>query len=409
MGAAAVDRARYPPRCGSVLLTVDVSVEIPRPGLFLDEWDALARTSQSGVFATAEWHEAVQKAYADHGRPAVVAVREHGRLVGVAPFRFRSGPLIRGATWLGMGEGGYGLGDYAGIVAARGREQDVADAVISWLAAKPGWDLLDLQQLPPGPVTQALLQAIPDAGLRSLVRRHNICHVIELPSTWAAYRSKLSPGARDWLERKPRKAERELGATIERIEPDRLLEEYSTMRRFQAKRFGDQSPESERKLATVISAWLPLAHERNWLRMFRLRSGSRTIGVLLGYEYERVFYFHSAAFESPGDGAKYSLGASLLAGALRYSIDHGLERFDMLRGHYDYKVRLGSERRYNYRVMVFRNSLMGRAIEAAIQVRTMAKRKRPWKAGQTYDGTPDGSERTAHASDDLASSAVGVE
>jgi CelD/BcsL family acetyltransferase involved in cellulose biosynthesis len=392
---------------------VDVSVEIPRPGLFFDEWDALARTSPSGVFGTPEWHEAVQKAYADRGRAAVAAFREHGRLLGVAPLRFRSGLLIRDATLLGMGEGGYGLGDYAGILAAPGQEPEVADAIVTWLTTRPGWDLLDLQQLPPGRLTHALLQSIRRARLRSLVRRHNICHVIELPSTWAEYRSRLSQGARDWLERKPRKAERELGAIIELIEPDRLLEEYGTMRRFQAQRFGGQPAESERKLATVITAWLPVAYERNWLRMFRLRSGSRTIGVLLGYEYEDAFYFHSAAFESLGEGAKYSLGASLLAAALRYSIDHGLERFDMLRGHYDYKVRLGSEKRYNYRVMVFRDSLMGRGIEAALHIRTMLKGKRPWQTELEWplddEAGSDESERAPRAPEGLASSTVRVE
>jgi CelD/BcsL family acetyltransferase involved in cellulose biosynthesis len=185
------------------------------------------------------------------------------------------------------------------------------------------------------------------------------------------------------------------------------------MRRFQAQRFGGQPAESERKLATVITAWLPVAYERNWLRMFRLRSGSRTIGVLLGYEYEDAFYFHSAAFESLGEGAKYSLGASLLAAALRYSIDHGLERFDMLRGHYDYKVRLGSEKRYNYRVMVFRDSLMGRGIEAALHIRTMLKGKRPWQTELEWpvDGEvgSDESERAPRAPEGLASSTVRVE
>jgi len=392
---------------------VDTSVEIPHRGPFFDEWAALARTSSSGVFGTPEWHEAVQKAYANYVRAAVVAFRKHSRLVGVAPFRFRGRPFIRDATLLGMGEGGYGLGDYAGILAAPGQEAEVADAVVSWLTARHGWDLLDLQQLPPGRFTHALLDSIQRARLRSLVRRHNICHVIELPSTWAEYRSRLSTGARDWLERKPRKAERELGATIELVEPERLLEEYATMRRFQAQRFGGQPRESERKLATVITAWLPVAYERDWLRMFRLRSGSRTIGILLGYEYEGAFYFHSAAFESLGEGAKYSLGASLLAAALRYSIGHGLERFDMLRGHYDYKVRLGSEKRYNYRVMVFRDSLVGRGIEAALHVRTMLKGKRPWQTEleSPRDGevVSDGSEHAARAPEDLAGSAVRVE
>jgi hypothetical protein len=85
----------------------------------------------------------------------------------------------------------------------------------------------------------------------------------------------------------------------------------------------------------------------------------------------------------------------------------------MLRGHYDYKVRLGSEKRYNYRVMVFRDSLMGRGIEAALHIRTMLKGKRPWQTELEWpvDGEvgSDESERAPRAPEGLASSTVRVE
>lgn len=358
---------------------MDVAIESLRDRCFLEEWDTLARMSTSGIFATAEWHLAVQEGYADRGQPLVGAIREGDRLLGVAPFRLCERFLFRDATLLGMGEGGYGLADYAGLLAAPGRERDVAQAVIAWLRDRGDWDVLDLQQLPEGPLTDAMLSAISQAGLRSLVRRQNICHVIALPPTWAEYRARLSSGTRDWLERKPRKAERELGAQVELVEPDRLVDEYTTMRRFQAERFGSRPAEAERRLANVITAWLPVAHERGWLRMLRLKSESRTIGVLLGYEYEDAFYFHSAAFESLPDRAGYSLGASLLAFALRWSVDRGLKRFDMLRGHYDYKERLGSEQRSNYRVMVFRQPLMGRALASLVRLRTSLKGGQAWR------------------------------
>lgn len=394
-------------------MSVEISVESLTPGPFFEEWSALARTSPSGVFATPEWHLAVQKAYAHRGKATVLACWEHGRLVGAAPLRFSSHLLLRDATWLGMGQGGYGLGDYSGLLSAPGRERDVARPVLAWLIERGGWDLLDLQQLPAGELTEALVEAIRRSGLRFVLRPHNTCHVIDLPSTWAAYRSRLSSSTRDWLERKPRKAERELQATVELVGSDDLLAEYATMRRFQADRFGSHSAASERKLTVVIAEWLQLAHDRNWLRMFRLRAGARTIGVLLGYEYGNAFYFHSAAFETLGEGSKYSLGASLLSAALRFSIDRGLQRFDMLRGHYEYKGRLGSEKRYNYRIIAFRSSVTGRAVEAGLHMRAMLKGTRPWRrdAASPLVDLPavEASESPARVAEDLAGAAVRVE
>jgi CelD/BcsL family acetyltransferase involved in cellulose biosynthesis len=359
---------------------MQVVIESLQADSFLQEWGTLAQTSSAGVFATPEWHQSIQKGYADRGRALIAAIREEGRLVGVAPFRSRERFLFGETTLLGMGERGYGIADYAGMVAAPGSEHEVAHAAVAWLLDRGAWDMLDLQQLPEGPLTDALLDAVHEAGLRSLVRRQNICHVIELPPSWADYRAKLSLNARDWLERKPRKAERELGAHVELVEPDRLLEEYVAMRRFQAERFGGQPDEPERRLSVVMGAWLPIARERGWLRMFRLRIGSSTVGVLLGYEYEDAFYFHSAAFESQPDHARYSLGASLLAAALRWSIDHGLKRFDMLRGNYAYKARLGSLQRSNYRLLAFRKPLLGRTLEGLLRMRTRLRRQEPWRA-----------------------------
>jgi CelD/BcsL family acetyltransferase involved in cellulose biosynthesis len=359
---------------------MEVAIEALQSGSFLEEWDTLARSSPAGVFATAEWHLAVQKGFADRGRPVVAAIREGGRLLGVAPFRVRERALFREASFLGMGEGGYGLADYAGFLAAPGRERDVAQSVVAWLRDRGAWDILDLQQIPEGPLTDAFVDAIRRAGLRSLVRRQNICHVIALPATWAEYRAGLSPGTRDWLERRPRKAERELGAKVEVVEADRLLDEYTTMRRFQAQRFGAQPEEPERRLSTVITAWLPMAQERGWLRMFRLTSGSRTLGILIGYEYEGAFYYYSSAFEPQSNQARYSLGASLLAAALHWSFDHGLERFDLLRGNYAYKERLGGCQRSNYRVLAFREPIPGRALEALVRMRTRLMRQEPWRA-----------------------------
>jgi CelD/BcsL family acetyltransferase involved in cellulose biosynthesis len=346
----------------------------------VEEWGALAQTSPSGIFATPEWHQAVQEGYGDRGQAVLATIRDEGRLVGVAPFRMGRRFLFREATFLGMGEGSYGVADYAGMVAAPGCEREVADTAVAWLLDGGAWDLLDFQQVPEGPLADALVDAVARTGLRSLVRRQNICHVIELPSSWGEYRAKVSAGARDWLERKPRKAQRELGAQVELVEPDRLLEEYTTMRRYQAQRFGGQPDERERRLSLVMSAWLPIARERGWLRMFRLGIGSRTIGVLLGYEYGEAFYFHSAAFELQPDHAGYSLGASLLAAALRWSLDHRLKRFDMLRGNYAYKARLGSVQRSNYRFLAFRKPLLGRALELLVRVRTQLKRQEPWRA-----------------------------
>lgn len=359
---------------------MEIGIESLQSDSFRLEWDGLAKTSSAGVFGTPEWHLAIQAAYGDRGRALVAAIRDGGRLAGVAPFRVSNRFLFRETSLLGMGEGGYGLADYAGILAVPGRERDVAEAIVLWLRDRGTWDLLDLQQLPQGPLTNALRDAVGSAGLRSQLQQQNVCHEVLLPTTWAEYRSRLSVGSREWLERRPRKVERDLGAQVELVEPDQLIEEYINLRRLQAQRFGGFPEEFERRLTKVITAWLPMAQERGWVRMFRLRSRSRTIGGFLGYEYEGAFYAHSIAFEPQPERTRYSLGACLFAFALRWSIDRGLKRFDMMRGDHRYKDRLGSEQRSNYRLIAFRQPVRGRALEVLIGMRSRLKRQLRWHA-----------------------------
>ena len=392
-----------------------ISIEAFDDRAFMDEWNALALTSPSGVFATPDWHEAVQAAYAGRGRSLVCSLRVGSKLIGIAPLRLSStGLVLRSASLLGMGEGGYGLADYGGLVVAPGHEAEVASGLLAWMRKLSWWDIIDLQQLPAGALTSALVNTVEQDGMRALVRKHNSCHVIDLPGTWQEYRSRLSQSTRDWLERKPRKAERELGATVELVERDWLVDEYLNMRRFQAARFGEPPRERERKLGIVISDWLMRAHDRGWLRMFRLKNQSGTLGVLLGYEYRGTFYFHSAAFDEKLSAARYSLGSSLLAAALRWSIDHGLQRFDMLRGHYDYKERLGSRLQYNYRILVFRGSPVGTALAHAMKLRGAIKGGRAWRSLRSSEGKGEaasaaGSESPAEPAHQIAGAPVGVE
>ena len=294
--------------------------------------------------------------------------------------RVRKRLLVRDATLLGMGERGYGIADYGGMVASPGYEHQLVQSVLGSLRNGRSWDLIDLQQLPESPLVDAVLHEVRSAGLRWMVRRQNLCNVIALPATWADYKTQVSASTRAWLERRPRQTNRELGSQVELVERGSVIEEYDTMRRFQAQRHGSQPRELEERIRRVMTAWLPAAHERGWLRMFRLRGKSATLGVLLGYEFEGTYYVHSSAFDPHPQVARFSIGASLHSHALQWSIERSLKRFDLLRGNYSYKEKLGGESRSNFRLLVFRHPWQGLALEAALRLRSRLRGQSPWLA-----------------------------
>jgi CelD/BcsL family acetyltransferase involved in cellulose biosynthesis len=341
------------------------------PDSIIEEWDGLATSSPAGIFAAPAWHRAMEHGLAAEARPGVVVeVREGLRLLGLGAFRLGRRLLFRDITFASMAARGYGVADYGGLVSLPDCEGLVTEAILDWLRSSPTWDVLDLQQIPGGPGLAALVEGLPRMGFSALIWRQSVCHRVRLPDTWHEYRATLSANTREWLERKPRKVERELGAKVEQVPAQEVVAEYLRMRQMQEKRFGERFPSrSDRRMRDLMLAWLPLADRLGYLRMLRLQVSGRTIGVLLGFSYSDTYYYYSSGFESAPEFGRYSLGACLLAGALRQGIEQRLDWFDLLRGDYAYKKRFRTEAKPNYRIMAFRSALRSRAMQLALRLR----------------------------------------
>ena len=360
-------------------LTGELCLGTPEDGRFAEEWSRLARSSRCGIFATPEWHRAMEAGQSRGARVRIVAVRDGSHLVGVGAMRVARRRLLRTASLLAMGELGYGYADYGGLVAAPGREEQVADAVVGALMRQRGWHCLDFQQVPEGTDARELQRALAAAGLVTVVQEQNLCPRITLRTTWDGYLAALSPSAREWLQRKPRKLARELSAVVEPVPAGEVLAEFATLRRFHRLRPHTVVSEArELQFARMMEVWLEAAQRRGWLRMLRLRALGRTLAVLVGYEYERVFYFQSSAYDPDPRFNRYSLGASLLAAAIRDAVEQGLEHFDLLRGDYRYKHHLGAQPRSNLRIIAVRNPLLARAVLVAMRRRARRLEQSGW-------------------------------
>lgn len=342
-------------------------------------WAELARTSPAGVFATPEWHAAVEPAYQAFGPASLLTVHEEGRLLGLLPLRMRRRLGLRQAGLLGVGEPGYGTADYGALLATPGREVEVLTAALGNLVERHGFDLLELAQLPEGDLAVALAEGLGKLGLPALVRQQNLCPRIPLPATWSEYRATLSQNSRNWLEYNPRRLERQLGASAELVPPGEVMPAYQLMRQFHRVRFDKAYQDTaEDRLTATMAAWLPASQEAGWLRMFRLRRGDESIGVLLGYAYEGTYYYHSSGFDLTY--SSHSPGACLLSAALRWSVENGIGCFDLLRGNYGYKNRLATEQRRNFKVVAFRHPAATRAALSALSLRARVRRTGtgPW-------------------------------
>lgn len=334
-------------------------------------WGELARVSPAGPFATPEWHRAVEPAFRGFGAGTLLTVHSEGRLVGLIPLRTRRRFGLRLVSLLGMGEPGYGTADYGALLADPTHNTEVLAAAVGSLATRRAFDVLELAQLPEGGAAAGLARALGNLGLPAIVKQQNVCPRIPLPATWDEYRATLSQNSRNWLEYNPRRLERQVGAIAEAVPDDRLMADYQLMRQFHRERFGQTyHGGAEDRLTATMERWLPAAAQRGWLRMFRLRRDTQTIGVLLGYAYEGIYYYHSSGFDLAF--RSHSPGACLLSAALRWSVDNKMSCFDLLRGNYGYKDRLATDHKRNFKVLAFRQPLAAHAAISALRLKARA-------------------------------------
>jgi CelD/BcsL family acetyltransferase involved in cellulose biosynthesis len=124
-----------------------------------DEWnELLARCERATIFQSWEWNEAWWRHFGSDKHLRLLQVREHGRLVGLAPFyvsRYPGIPLRR-LAFVGVGSS-----DYLDVLAPMHQAFDVCTAIALYLTSSRGHDLVDLQDLPPTSVLREAMQSSP--------------------------------------------------------------------------------------------------------------------------------------------------------------------------------------------------------------------------------------------------------
>jgi CelD/BcsL family acetyltransferase involved in cellulose biosynthesis len=249
------------------------------------------------------------------------------------------------------------VSDYLDIIAAAGREGQVYQALLDYLAGPqaPDWDCLCLCNLPQGSPALTLLKELAQArGYRARVEFEDVCPVIQLPAGWDEYLETLDKKQRHEIRRKIRRAEgaaaldwRVIGAAddLEEAMTDFIsLHELSSSEK---ERFWDDSMKAFFKaIARVFMA-------AGWLQLSFLQIDGHRAAALLCFDYDDAILVYNSGYD-PALYAHLSPGIVLFACCIRQAISLGRRRFDFLQGDEDYKFRFGAQRTEVYQLQIER-------------------------------------------------------
>jgi CelD/BcsL family acetyltransferase involved in cellulose biosynthesis len=359
-------------------LLVTIIEDLSRFPHLADEWAELLSDSDADcLFLTREWLETWWQHFSTGRTLALVTVRRHSRLLGLAPLfsernRFGGFMPYRSLQFLGTGLVG---SDYLDVVIRRGDETPVSRSLAEFFNGRGS--VMTLSHLhAKGALTASVVQELEQTGwtvLRSVIDVSP--HIPLKGHTWESYLAGLGSQHRYNFNRRLKNLHKLGTLTFDVVEKEdqrqdalRNLIDLHNLR--WDERGGSQTLRSP-TMQAFHDSFSRTALERGWLRLFILRLDGRPVGALYGFLYGRRFYFYQSGFDPAY--RQHSVGLVTMGLAIKRAVTEGAEDYDLLHGSEKYKALWASESHELVRLQLFPPSAGGVLCRGAVALDDRAK------------------------------------
>ncbi|CAN5728199.1 GNAT family N-acetyltransferase [soil metagenome] len=320
---------------------LDVALVCSEECFDLPEWEGLlARDPNRHIFQSPEWTRLWWEEFGAGKNLLVLSMKRGDSVAAIVPLYRKQ----EGSRRILRFVGGIDLTDYLGPICSLEDRDEVADALVRWLARTDvEWDELDAHNMPvPLGFAEFLVERSDSAGFRFALEQEETSAVLPLLDDWDGYVASLEPKGRHELRRKLRRLRREHpDATLRTATEDTLESDLRTFvdmhRGAEGHKGHFMRPEVATFFARVARAFMPLG----WLRLDLLEVDGRAIASTFGFQVDNRFYLYNSAYEP--DAKRLSPGLVMVAQLVERAIGEGLGFFDFLRGPERYKYQLGAQ------------------------------------------------------------------
>ncbi len=304
-----------------------------------DEWiDLEQRAANDNIFLTYMWQHAWWQdlGEGDERQLDLVAFREQGRLVGIAPTYYEKGG---GFTLVRFG-GGLEVTDYLGFMVEPSYEKAVGRAFLERCLSRQGL-VMDFHYLRGDGVTlRAIIQAAADLDRRYTVEEEEVSPRIALPSTWEDYLLRLRKKDRHELRRKRRRLEEAGGWTIAETSATTLPQDLEVFFDLHARSTRAKADFMTEEVKTFFRHICAHVEEAGWLSLRTLIHQGKPLAAVLGFIYRDKLLLYNSGYDPEYN--QLGPGFVLMTEEIRLAIEAGLAEVDFLRGNEKYKYYLGA-------------------------------------------------------------------
>jgi CelD/BcsL family acetyltransferase involved in cellulose biosynthesis len=304
----------------------------------LPEWRALAATSSRAALDSPDWLLPLARRYLQDYEVRVLAWRDGGQLVGVAPFSLIADkpplrPIRQLALWGTIGPRMRGLVD---VLARDDQRAAVLDGLCDWLAANRDWDVLrvvrpQVDSPTPKRVENAAARGgwnyVPFSNVRSTTFQ------LDLPDSGAGWEKHLGSKARKVMRWEMRKFADHGNGRIEAATGDAAANEaLDALERLLRERWGDaevyfvHDPAFRGFVHEAVPAMV--ANDAGWISVARNDDGIQ--GVLVSLSQNGYAMALSIAMTTDPAFKSFSLGKHLFDAGLAEAVRRGAHSYDFL-------------------------------------------------------------------------------
>ena len=337
-------------------MTGALVTEVLRDGAALaaleaDWWSLWRRARAATPFQSPAWLIPWWREFRP-GALLTLAVREQGRLVGLAPFYVEQGPLGRRLLPVGIS-----LSDHLDVLLDPDCERGAAAALAEAASREGGWERWELEELQPGAAAFAL--PLPEGCFEERASA-SACPVLALPEGAANLADALPRKKRRDLNQARSRAARRGEVAVEAataLSAPAFLGELFRLHALRWESRGEAGVLADDPVRRFHHAALPGLMAAGLLRLRLLRIGGRAVAAYHGFPHRGREYAYLTGFDPEYDFE--SPGMILTAHAFEEARAEGAREIHFLRGQETYKYGWGAVDRWNGRRSFRRTASLG--------------------------------------------------
>lgn len=304
----------------------------------LPEWRALASSSARSALDAPDWLLPLARRYLGQYRVRVLAWRDAGELVGIAPMSLIADkppirPLRQLALWGTIGPRMRGLVD---VLAREDARDVVSDGFAGWLRAGDGWDVLRIVRPQVGSLTPGRLRAEASVAGWKYAAYSNVRSTtfqLDLPDSADRWEKHLGSKARKGMRWEMRKfAEHRKGRIESASDQADVTEALEALERMLRDRWGAAEVyfANDPAFHGFIHESVPALVERGgaWVTLARDDAGIQ--GVLISLAQNGFATALTIAMTTDPAYRPFSLGKHLFDAGIAEAVRRGCRNYDFL-------------------------------------------------------------------------------